>query len=59
MKRFLIIDNNQPQRNTIVITEDKNNALSEGASILKTTNIRAVIANENTLGSINSLGFRM
>ena len=42
MKKYRIIDNDFPIRNIIVIAENKNNALSIGASELKTCNIRAI-----------------
>jgi len=35
MNKYLIIDNNKQYRNTVVLTDTKNNALSEGASRLK------------------------
>jgi hypothetical protein len=59
MNKYLIIDNNKQYRNTVVLTDTKNNALSEGASRLKTFNIRCIIARKNTKGTINKRGFEI
>ncbi len=42
MNHYRIIDNYIPTRNVYVQAENKNNAMSRGASLLKTTNIRVI-----------------
>lgn len=57
LTRFLIIDNNNYNRSTIVLDDTKEQALSKGSSILKTTSVRAIVVDDLTNGTINSLGF--
>ena len=59
MIKYLIIDNNFQYRNTVVLADTVNEALDEGASILKTTNVRCIIASAETKGTINKLGFEI
>ena len=55
--RRLILDNNNLLRNTIVIGGTEKQALSEGASRLKTFNIRFIIPSKNNMGTIGKDGF--
>jgi len=54
--KYLIIDNNFQNRNTVIEAENINDALSKGSSILKTCNIRA-IPTLRKKGNINKFGF--
>lgn len=42
MFKYRIINNMNPKENVLVRAKNKNNALSIGASYLKTTNVRAI-----------------
>lgn len=59
MNKYLVINNHKPNKNTIVITKTEQEAIDEGASRLKTWNVRCITAAEQTHGTINQLGFEI
>ncbi len=54
METYRIIDNDRPYRNVLVKEKNRNSAISEGASRLKTCNIRTIKITEPAIERITA-----